>query len=106
ADEYPHTLVTRMRELGLFGALVPAEHGGLGLSVSVYARVIEEIARGWMSRAGVINSHTMAALIVLHHGTDEQRRRLLPRLAAGTARRGLRLPAAPPGSGVHGLPQG
>src|SRR5262249_9204512 len=83
ADEYRDALVARMRELGLFGALVPAEYGGLGLSVSVYARVIEEICRGWMSLAGVINSHTMAALIVLHHGTDEQRRRLLPRFAAG-----------------------
>jgi alkylation response protein AidB-like acyl-CoA dehydrogenase len=103
ADEYPHTLVTRMRELGLFGALVPAEHGGLGLSVSVYARVIEEICRGWMSLAGVINSHTMAALIVLHHGTDEQRRRLLPRLAAGTARGGLCLTEPHAGSDVQAI---
>src|SRR4029450_6400829 len=100
ADEYPNALVARMRELGLFGALVPAEPGGRGLSVSVYARVVEEICRGWMSRAGVINSHTMAALIVLHHGTDEQRRRLLPRFAAGNARGGLCPP--PPRAGCAG----
>src|SRR5438128_3798013 len=81
ADAYPHALVARMRELGLFGALVPREHGGLDLDVTTYARVIEELCRGWMSLAGVINSHTMAALIVLHHGTDEQRRRALPRFA-------------------------
>src|ERR1700675_4532045 len=73
ADRYPHALVARMRDLGLFGALVPAAYGGLGLDVTTYARVIEELCRGWMSLAGVINSHTMAALIILDHGTDEQR---------------------------------
>ena len=55
ADAYPHALVARMRALGLFGALVPAEHGGLGLDVTTYARVIEELCRGWMSLAGVLN---------------------------------------------------
>src|SRR5207249_6855408 len=77
ADAYPHALVARMRELGLFGALVPRAYGGLDLDVTTYARVIEELCRGWMSLAGVINSHTMAALIVLHHGTEEQRGRWL-----------------------------
>ena len=91
ADAYPHALVARMKELGLFGALVPAEWGGLGLDVSTYAQVIEELCRGWMSLAGVINSHTMAALIVLHHGTDAQRRRFLPRFARGEARGGLEI---------------
>jgi alkylation response protein AidB-like acyl-CoA dehydrogenase len=103
ADEYPHALVARMRALGLFGALVPADYGGLGLAVSTYARVIEELCRGWMSLAGVINSHTMAALIVLHHGTEEQRRRLLPRLAAGTARGGLCLTEPHAGSDVQAI---
>ncbi len=103
ADEYPHALVTRMRELGLFGALVPAEYGGLGLGVSVYARVIEELCRGWMSLAGVINSHTMAALIVLQHGTEEQRQRLLPRLASGAARAGLCLTEPHAGSDVQAI---
>jgi len=59
ADAYPHALVARMRELGLFGALVPRAYGGLDLDVTTYARVIEELCRGWMSLAGVINSHTM-----------------------------------------------
>jgi alkylation response protein AidB-like acyl-CoA dehydrogenase len=103
ADEYPHALVGRMRELGLFGALVPAEHGGLGLRMADYARVIEELCRGWMSLAGVINSHTMAALIVLHHGTDEQRRRLLPRFAIGVARGGLCLTEPHAGSDVQAI---
>lgn len=60
ADAYPHDLVARMRALGLFGALIPEAHGGLGLSVSTYARVIEELCGGFMSLAGVINSHTPA----------------------------------------------
>src|SRR5688572_928990 len=59
ADEYPHALVGRMRDLGLFGALIPHAHGGLGLDITTYARIIEELCRGWMSLAGVINSHTM-----------------------------------------------
>src|SRR5882762_4906296 len=85
ADTYPHALVARMRELGLFGALVPTAYGGLGLDVTTYARVIEELCRGWMSLAGVINSHTMAALIVLNEGTDAQRE-ILPQAAAAHRR--------------------
>ena len=103
ADAYPHGLVAHMRDLGLFGALVPEAYGGLGLDVTTYARVIEELCRGWMSLAGVINSHTMAALIVLHHGTEEQRRRLLPRFAAGEARGGLCLTEAHAGSDVQAI---
>jgi alkylation response protein AidB-like acyl-CoA dehydrogenase len=103
ADAYPHALVARMRELGLFGALVPHAYGGLGLDVTTYARVIEEICRGFMSLAGVLNSHTMAALIVLHHGTDEQRARLLPRFARGQARGGLCLTEPHAGSDVQAL---
>jgi alkylation response protein AidB-like acyl-CoA dehydrogenase len=102
-DRYPHALVDRMRALGLFGALIPVEHGGLGLSVTDYARVIEALCRGWMSLAGVINSHTMAALIVLAHGTDEQRRRFLPRFARGEARGGLCLTEPHAGSDVQAI---
>jgi alkylation response protein AidB-like acyl-CoA dehydrogenase len=103
ADAYPHRLVARMRELGLFGALVPAEYGGLGLDVTCYARIVEELCRGFMSLAGVVNSHTMAALIVLHHGTEEQRCRLLPRFARGEARGGLCLTEPHAGSDVQAI---
>jgi alkylation response protein AidB-like acyl-CoA dehydrogenase len=103
ADAYPHALVARMRELGLFGALIPRDYGGLGLPVTTYAQVIEEICRGWMSLAGVINSHTMAALIVLEHGTEEQRARLLPRFARGEARGGLCLTEPHAGSDVQAI---
>ena len=102
-DAYPHELVERMRALGLFGALIPVAWGGLGLDVSTYARVIEELCRGWMSLAGVINSHTMAALIVLVNGTDEQRDRLLPRFARGEARGGLCLTEPHAGSDVQAI---
>ena len=103
ADRYPHELVSRLRELGLFGALIPRAWGGLGLDVTTYARLIEELCRGWMSLAGVINSHTMAALIVLQHGTDEQRDRFLPRFAAGQARGGLCLTEPHAGSDVQAI---
>src|SRR5882762_2956633 len=103
ADAYPHALVARMRELGLFGALVPEPFGGLGLDVTTYARVIEELCRGWMSLAGVINSHTMAALIVLNHGTDAQRQRFLPRFARGDARGGLALTEPHAGTDVQAI---
>ncbi len=103
ADRYPDGLVARMRDLGLFGALVPTAYGGLGLDVTTYARVIEELCRGWMSLAGVINSHTMAALIVLHHGTEEQRLRFLPRFAGGDARGGLCLTEPHAGSDVQAI---
>src|SRR5262249_62257259 len=92
-----------MKELGLFGALIPREYGGLGLDVTSYAQVIEEICRGYMSLAGVINSHTMAALIVLHNGTEEQRARLLPRFASGTARGGLCLTQPHAGADVQAI---
>src|SRR5258705_6403620 len=103
ADRYPHEVVDRMKRLGLFGALVPTAYGGLGLDITTYARIIEELCRGFMSLAGVINSHTMAALIVLDHGTEEQRLRLLPRFASGQARGGLCLTEPHAGSDVQAI---
>ena len=103
ADEYPRHLVARMKLLGLFGCLVPSEHGGLALDVATYACVIEELCRGWMSLAGVINSHTMMALIVLQHGTEEQRRHFLPSFATGTRRGGLCLTEPHAGSDVQAI---
>ena len=85
-DTYPDAMVDQMKAFGLFGATVPEEHGGLGLDVSTYARVIEELSRGWMSLAGVINSHLIAAQLITRFGTDEQRSRWLPQLASGERR--------------------
>jgi len=85
ADEYPHALVATMKELGLFGATIPVEHGGLGLSFLSYARVMEELSRGWMSLAGVINSHLIMAFIITHQGTAEQKKYFLPAMAPKNA---------------------
>ena len=82
-DEYPTAIVAGLKELGVFGLMIPEEYGGLGESLLTYALVIEEISRGWMSVSGVINTHFIVAHMVLHHGTDEQRARLLPAMAAG-----------------------
>ena len=91
ADEYPEDIVARMRELGLFGAVIPEEYGGLGLPPSTYAKIIERIARVWMSVSGIINSHLIMAHIVAKMGTEEQKQHFLPRFATGEVRGGLAL---------------
>lgn len=85
-DTYPEDIVAGMREMGLFGLTIPEEFGGLGESLLTYALVVEEIARGWMSVSGVINTHFIVAHLVKQHGTDEQKRALLPRMAEGELR--------------------
>lgn len=85
-NEYPHGLVEAMRNLGLFGATIPVEYGGLGLDVTTYARIVEELARGWMSLSGVLNTHLMVAYLIRVHGTEEQRQHYLPAMARGDHR--------------------
>ena len=89
ADEYPQPLVDRMRELGLFGATIPAEYGGLGLDYTTYAMIVEELCRGWMSLSGVLNTHLMFAYVLQMHGTADQKARYLPALARGEHRAAL-----------------
>jgi butyryl-CoA dehydrogenase len=103
ADEYPHALVEQMKQLGLFGITVPEEYGGLGLDLLTYIGVVEELAYGWMSLSGVINTHTIAALVILHHGNDEQRHRLLPRMCSGEWRGGLSLSESEAGSDTRNI---
>ncbi|HNR23078.1 MAG TPA: acyl-CoA dehydrogenase family protein [Steroidobacteraceae bacterium] len=91
ADEYPHELVEQMKELGLFGATISEEYGGLGLSASTYAQIVTAIAAVWMAPVGVFNSHLIMAACVQRHGTDEQKRRWLPRFASGELRGGIGL---------------
>lgn len=100
-DEYPHALVERMKDLGLFGAIIPAEYGGMGLSFTTYALIIEEICRGWMSLTGVLNSHLLFAHILTLFGTEAQKRRLLPAMASGEKRGGLALTEPHAGSDVQ-----
>src|SRR3954454_5784192 len=86
ADEYPQEIVDGLKELGIFGLMIPEEYDGLGESLLTYALCVEEIARGWMSVSGVINTHFIVAYMLMRHGTEEQKRRYLPRMAAGEVR--------------------
>ncbi len=86
ADEYPTKIVEGLQELGLFGITIPEEFGGLGESLLTYALAVEELARGWMSVSGIVNTHFIVAWMLVQHGTDEQKRRLLPPMAEGSVR--------------------
>jgi alkylation response protein AidB-like acyl-CoA dehydrogenase len=85
-DAYPTDIVEGMKELGLFGLTIPEEYGGLGESLLTYALVVEEIARGWMSVSGIVNTHFIVAYMLMQHGTEEQKEYYLPRMAAGEVR--------------------
>jgi len=85
-DEYPTEIVEGMKDLGIFGLMIPEEYGGLGESLLTYALCVEEIARGWMSVSGVINTHFIVAYMLMQHGTPEQKQKYLPRMATGEVR--------------------
>jgi len=85
-DEYPQAIVDQMKEMGIFGLMIPEEYGGLGESLLTYALCVEEIARGWMSVSGIVNTHFIVAYMILQHGTEEQKQRYLPRMATGEVR--------------------
>ncbi len=86
ADEYPTKIVEGLKELGVFGLMIPEEYGGLGESLLTYALVVEEIARGWMPVSGVINTHFIVAYMLMQHGTEEQKQNYLPRMSTGEVR--------------------
>ncbi|MFE6647903.1 acyl-CoA dehydrogenase family protein [Nocardioides sp. NPDC057772] len=86
ADEYPTEIVEGLKELGIFGLMIPEEYGGLGESLLTYALCVEEIARGWMSVSGVINTHFIVAYMLMQHGTEEQKQKYLPKMATGEVR--------------------
>jgi len=85
-DIYPQEIVDGMKEMGLFGLTIPEEYGGLGESLLTYALVVEQIARGWMSVSGIINTHFIVAYLLMQHGTEEQKQQYLPRMAEGEIR--------------------
>lgn len=91
ADEYPTDMVEGMKALGLFGAIIPQEYGGLGLPTTIYARIVERVSEAWMSLSGIFNSHLIMCSAVIRHGTEEQKREWLPKLATGEIRGGLAL---------------
>ncbi len=102
-DEFPEAIVGGMKEMGLFGLMIPEEYGGLGESLLTYALVVEEIARGWMSVSGVINTHFIVAYMLKHHGSEEQKNRLLPMMAAGDLRGGFSMSEPGCGSDVAAI---
>jgi alkylation response protein AidB-like acyl-CoA dehydrogenase len=91
ADEYPIDMVEGMKSLGLFGAIIPQEYGGLGLPTTTYAKIVETVSEVWMSLSGIFNSHLIMASAVIRHGTEEQKRTWLPKFATGEIRGGLAL---------------
>ena len=101
-DEFPDAIVEGMKEMGLFGLTIPEEYGGLGESLLTYALVVEEIARGWMCVSGVINTHFIVAYLIMQHGTDEQKQRLLPKMATGEMRGAFSMSEPDCGSDVAG----
>ena len=103
ADKYPHHIVEEMKELGLFGATVSSEYGGLGLPASTYAKIVMRISSVWMSITGIFNSHLMLALAVEKFGTSEQKQKWLPKFASGEIRGGLALTEPDAGTDLQGI---
>ena len=103
ADRYPTHIVEQMKEMGLFGATISPEYGGLGLSAATYARMVMRISAVWMSVTGIFNSHLMLALAIEKFGTPEQKAAWLPRLASGEVRAGLALTEPDAGTDLQGI---
>lgn len=103
ADEYPQEIVDGLKELGIFGLMIPEEYDGLGESLLTYALCVEEIARGWMSVSGVINTHFIVAYLLMQHGTEEQKQKYLPRMATGEVRGAFSMSEPSLGSDVSAI---
>jgi alkylation response protein AidB-like acyl-CoA dehydrogenase len=103
ADQYPEALVEKLKHLGIFSATIPEAYGGLGLDFSTYARIIEQLSRGWMSLAGIVNTHILVAYMIATYGSEAQRQRFLPVMAIGEQRGALCLSEASGGSDVQAI---
>lgn len=103
SDTYPEEFIEEMKNLGFFGLLVPAEHGGVDLSTAAFARVTEELARGWMSLAGAVGGHSVISFLIRTFGTPEQQERYLPRMASGEIRATMALTEPAGGSDLQGM---
>jgi alkylation response protein AidB-like acyl-CoA dehydrogenase len=103
ADEFPEPIVEQMRELGLFGVTIPEEHGGMGLDLTTYAMIVEELSRGWISISGIVNTHFIGSYLLMKFGTDEQRQKYLPRMATGEIRAAFSLSEPELGSDVQAI---
>ncbi len=103
ADEFPQAMFEQMRDFGLFGATISTEYGGLGLDATTYARIIEELSRGWMSLAGIVNTHKIAATMISRFGTREQKQSFLPRMVDGDFRAAFSLSEPDAGSDAKAM---
>src|SRR5205823_6980101 len=86
-DEFPEAIVEHMKELGLFGVTIPEDYGGMGLDLTTYTMIVEELSRGWISISGVVNTHFIGSYLLMKFGTDEQKEKFLPRMARSEERR-------------------
>src|SRR5436305_13543125 len=102
-DEYPEPIVEQMKELGLLGVTIPEEYGGMGLDLTTYAMIVEELSRGWISISGVVNTHFMGSYLLMKFGTDEQKETFLPKMATGEIRAAYSLSEPEVGSDVQGI---
>ncbi|MDQ8042956.1 MAG: acyl-CoA dehydrogenase family protein [Patulibacter sp.] len=103
ADEYPTPIVEGLKELGIFGATIPEDFGGLGLDLSTYTRIVIELARGWVSIPGVVNTHFIGAYLLMKFGTDEQKQKYLPKMATGEITAAFSLSEPQAGSDVQAI---
>jgi alkylation response protein AidB-like acyl-CoA dehydrogenase len=103
ADRYPAETVEQMKGLGLFGATIAPEYGGLGLPAGTYAKIVMRVSRDWMAITGIFNSHLMLALAIERFGTDAQKQSWLPRLASGSVRGGLALTEPDAGTDLQAI---
>jgi alkylation response protein AidB-like acyl-CoA dehydrogenase len=106
ADEFPEPIVEQMKELGLFGVTIPEEYGGMGLDLTTYAMIVEELSRGWISISGVVNTHFIGSYLLMKFGTDEQKEHFLPKMATGEIRAAFSLSEPEVGSDVQGIKGG
>jgi alkylation response protein AidB-like acyl-CoA dehydrogenase len=102
-DEFPEPIVAQMRELGLFGVTIPEQVGGMGLDLTTYAMIVEELSRGWISISGIVNTHFIGSYLLMKFGTAEQRERLLPRMATGEIRAAFSMSEPELGSDVAAI---
>jgi len=102
-DEFPGPIVDQMKELGLFGVTIPEEYGGLGLDLTTYSMIVEELSRGWISISGIVNTHFIGSYLLMKFGTDEQRQKYLPSMATGEIRAAFSLSEPELGSDVQAI---
>ncbi|HEY2601432.1 MAG TPA: acyl-CoA dehydrogenase family protein [Thermoleophilaceae bacterium] len=102
-DKFPDAVVEQMRELGLFGVTIPEEYGGMGLDLTTYAMIVEELSRGWISVSGIVNTHFIGSYLLMKFGTDEQKERFLPKMATGEIRAAFSLSEPGLGSDVAAI---